>query len=121
MATKILLVEDDPLLIDIYLTKLRAENFEVEIARDGEEAINKWKEFCPDLIILDIVLPNNDGWEVLKKIRQEDSSTKILILSNLSQKEEVEKGLQLGADIYLIKSEYTPSEVINKIKQLLST
>ena len=119
MAKKILLVEDDPLLIDIYTTKLKEEGFEVLVATDGRMAQNLFLKEKPDLILLDIVLPNTSGWEVLKKINKESPQTKIVILSNLGQKEEIEKGLNLGADKYLIKTNYTPSEVIEEIKKLL--
>jgi len=113
---KVLLVEDDPFLIDIYTTKLKQEGFDLISAKDGEEALQKVEKEKPELVILDIVLPNIDGWQVLKKIK---GKAKILVLSNLSQKEEVEKGLKLGADKYLIKSDFTPSQVIKELKEIL--
>ena len=118
---KIILVEDDPFLIDIYTTKLKELDFAIQVATDGEEAINKIKEEKPDLIVLDIVLPHVDGWEILREIKGEEklAKTKIIILSNLGQKEEVEKGLQLGATKYLIKAHYTPSQVVEEIKKIL--
>jgi len=118
---KILLVEDDPFLIDIYATKLKLEGFDLITAKDGEEALEKLKKNKPVLIILDIVLPNMDGWQVLKQIKniQGAEKIKILVLSNLGQKEEVEKGLELGADKYLIKSNFTPSNVVKELKELL--
>jgi len=118
---KILLVEDDPFLIDIYTTKLKLENFDLLIAKDGEEALEKIKNDKPILVILDIVLPNIDGWQVLKQITEIDGAEKmkILILSNLGQKEEVEKGLKMGADKYLIKSNFTPSQVVKELKELI--
>jgi DNA-binding response OmpR family regulator len=115
---KILLVEDDPFLIDIYTTKLKAAGFSVEVAKDGQEAIRKLNEKTPDLLLLDIVLPQIDGWEILEKARNFEK-LKILVLSNLGQKEEVEKGLKLGATKYLIKAHYTPSEVVEEIKKVL--
>lgn len=118
---KILLIEDDPFLIDIYSTKLKESGFEFLVAKDGSEALTLLKKTKPDLVILDIVLPHIDGWQILKEIKDNESlaKAKIIILSNLGQKEEVEKGLQLGATKYLIKSDYTPSEVIQEIKKLL--
>lgn len=117
---KVLLVEDDPLLIDIYTTKLQQAEFEVSVAEDGEKAIHRAEEQKPDCMILDIVLPRKDGWEVLASIKKnpELEHTKMIILSNLGQREDVEKGKRLGADLYLIKAHYTPSQVVEEIKQL---
>jgi len=117
----ILLAEDDALLIDIYSMKLREAGFRVEIAKDGEEVLKKIKEKIPDLLLLDIVLPGISGWEILEKIRGDQSfkKLKIVILSNLGQKNEVERGLKLGADKYLIKAHYTPSQIVKEIKEVL--
>jgi DNA-binding response OmpR family regulator len=116
---KILLIEDDPLLIDIYTTKLKEAGFLAVVARDGEMAMEMIRKEKPDLVLLDIVLPHADGWEILKKIKKDPDAPKVVILSNLGQKEEVEKGLELGAEKYLIKADYTPSQVIEQIKEIL--
>jgi len=119
-------VEDDPFLIDIYATKFKEEGFQVKVANDGEEGLRKLREGEGneekfDLLVLDIVLPHVDGWEILKEIKASEKlkNLKIVILSNLGQKGEVEKGVKLGATKYLIKAHYTPSEVVAEIKQLL--
>ncbi len=119
---KILLIEDDPFIIDIYMTKLKESGFSVELAENGKKALEKIEEIKPDLVILDIVLPQIDGWEVLRKIKSkpEFKDLKVVILSNLGQKEEIEKGMNLGSVKYLIKAHYTPSEVIEEIKPLFS-
>jgi DNA-binding response OmpR family regulator len=118
---KILLVEDDSFLIDIYTTKLKESGFSVEVASEGDEAIRKAKEEEFDLVLLDIVLPKVDGWDILRQIKAESKlkDLKVIIISNLSQKEEVEKGMNLGAEKYLIKAHYTPSEVAKEIKEVL--
>jgi len=132
---QILLIEDDPFLIDIYTTKLKEEGFSIEVATGGEEGLRKLREKKFDLLVLDIVLPKIDGWEILEKLKTElpkeakvkmrtkfsspIKNLKIIILSNLGQKEEVEKGLRLGAEKYLIKAHYTPTEVVEEIKQVL--
>jgi len=118
---KILIVEDDPFLSEMYTTKLVQENFEVDLAVDGKEAIKKAREMKPDLILLDIVLPKMEGFEVLAEIKKdiELRNIQIIALTNLGQKEEVEKGLKLGADDYIVKAHFTPTEVINKIKQVI--
>jgi len=121
----ILLVEDDPFLIDIYATKFKEEGFSVEVANDGEEGLRKLGEGKNeekfDLLVLDIVLPHVDGWEILKEIKASEKlkNLKIVILSNLGQKGEVEKGIKLGATKYLIKAHYTPSQVVDEIKEVL--
>jgi len=131
----ILLVEDDPFLIDIYTTKLKESGFSADVATSGDEGLKKLREKKFDLLVLDIVLPKIDGWEILEKLKTElpkeakvkmrtkfsspIKNLKIIILSNLGQKEEVEKGLRLGAEKYLIKAHYTPTEVVEEIKQVL--
>lgn len=121
MKKSILLVEDDPFLVDIYSTKLKEVGFSVEVAENGEITLKKIRERMPDLLVLDLVLPRVDGWEILKEIKTDPALAKIpvVILSNLGQKSEVDKGLSMGAVKYLIKAHYTPSEVIEEIKKIL--
>ncbi|MDP2637400.1 MAG: response regulator [bacterium] len=120
---KILLIEDDPLLIDIYSTKLKESGFEVEVAENGEKGLAMLEQSVPDLVLLDIVLPKQNGWEVLQSIRakEELKGLKVVLLSNLGQKEEIEKGLSLGADRYLIKAHFTPTQVVEELQKLLKT
>jgi len=124
---KLLVVEDDPFLSDIYNTKLKQAGFEVDLAMTGEECMQKLADGKYDLMVLDIVLPQLDGWEVMsriKELRRQNSnpalnSLKIIILSNLGQKEEIRKGLDLGADGFMIKAHFTPSEVAEEINKTL--
>ena len=122
---KILLVEDDPFLIDIYQKKLKDSGFKVEVAKDGEKALEILKEKNFDLMLLDIVLPKIDGWKILEELREmkkekkDLEKMKILIWSNLGEKEDIKKGLSLGATSYLIKANFTPSEVVREIEKLL--
>ena len=121
MAKTILIVEDDKFLRELIAKKLIKENFEVSEAIDGEEGIKKVKSEQPDLVLLDLILPGIDGFEVLSKMKEDSSlvSIPVIILSNLGQKEDVEKGLKLGAADYLIKAHFTPGEIIDKIKIIL--
>jgi DNA-binding response OmpR family regulator len=118
---KILLIEDDAFLSDIYTTKLRESGLNVDVISDGEEALRKVKEQKYDLVLLDIVLPKMDGWDILKAIRSQPGlrDLKVIIISNLSQKEEIDKGLSLGALKYLVKAHYTPSEMLEEINEAL--
>ena len=121
--SKILLVEDDTLLIDIYSTKLKEAGYEFEVISDGNQVLEAVKTHKPDFVLLDIVLPQKDGWEILKSLK-EDAATKdvkVLVLSNLGQKEEIEKGLKLGAVQYLIKAHYTPSQVVQEIEKIINS
>lgn len=117
-ATKVLIVEDDKFLRDLIVQKLDKEGFKVSEAIDGEEGLKKIKEEPVHLILLDLILPGIDGFEVLKKIKEDPktASVPVIILSNLGQKEDVERGLKLGAQDYLIKAHFTPGEIIEKVK-----
>lgn len=119
MAKKILIIEDDKFLRELISRKLGNEGFETLEAVDGEEGIKKIKEEKPDLILLDLILPSIDGFEVLSRMKEEPNAIPVIILSNLGQKEEVEKGLKMGAVDYLIKAHFTPGEIIEKIKNIL--
>ncbi|KKU89086.1 MAG: Response regulator receiver protein [Candidatus Wolfebacteria bacterium GW2011_GWA2_47_9b] len=92
---KILLAEDDPFIIDIYTTKLKQANLEVEVVNEGDEVLEKARKQKPDLLLLDIVLPTMNGWEILRAIRESEDlkDLPVVILSNLYQKDEVEKGM----------------------------
>lgn len=122
-AKKILLVEDDPLIAEIYTKKLDECGFDVELAADGETAFKKIQEEMFDLVILDIVLPQLTGFELLKRMEKDIESKKltVLVLSNLGQKSDIELAKELGVVRYLIKANFTPSEVIFEIKKLLKT
>lgn len=118
MPKKILVVEDDRFLRELIIKKISKEGFEVVSAVDGEDGIKKIKEEKPDLVLLDLILPGIDGFEVLSQMKEdpEIKSIPVIILSNLGQKEDVEKGIKLGAQDYLIKAHFTPGEIIEKVK-----
>lgn len=119
---KILIIEDDPFLSEMYAVKFSQAGFGVGAAADGKEGLRKIEEDKPDLILLDIVLPKVDGFEVLEKIRKNKEFKKIpvILLTNLGQKSDIEKGLKMGADEYIIKAHFTPSAVVAKVKEVLA-
>ena len=121
MAKKILIVEDDKFLRELIVKKLTSEGYETSEAIDGEEGVKKIGEEKPDLVLLDLILPGIDGFEVLTQVKKnsELSQIPIIVLSNLGQKEDIEKGLNLGATDYLIKAHFTPNEIIEKLKKVL--
>ena len=121
MAKIILIIEDDKFLRELIAKKLIKEGYEISEAVDGEEGMKKVKEEKPDLVLLDLILPGIDGFEVLSRMREESAlaSIPVIILSNLGQREDVEKGLKMGAVDYLIKAHFTPGEIIEKIKNAL--
>lgn len=118
---KVLIIDDDDFLLDIYSTKFRDSGFLVEIAKEGKDIEEKARKLNPDLILLDLVMPNVDGFEMLKLLKKPEvaPNARIAILSNLDQKEDIDKGLSLGADDYIIKADFTPSEVVERTKKLL--
>ncbi len=119
---KVLLVEDDSFLRDLISQKLIKEGFQVSQGVDGEDGFLKATKEKPHIVLLDLILPGLDGFEVLKKIRADATmnAMPIIILSNLGQKDDIEKGIQLGATDYLVKAHNTPGEIIEKVKSTLA-
>ena len=113
----ILVVEDDVFLAKIYKTKLSKEGFELSLAHDGEEALAQIKQKRPDLILLDLMMPKKDGFEVMEELAKDPECKKIpiIILSNLGQESDVERGLALGAKDYFVKANVSLNEIIKKI------
>ena len=118
---KILVVEDDTFLRELIVQKLDQSGYDIVEAVDGEDGVKQAKAEKPDVILLDIILPGIDGFEVLRQLKEDEtlSSIPVLILSNLGQKEDIEKGMKLGAKDFLIKAHFTPGEIIEKIKNIL--
>lgn len=117
----ILIVEDDEFLRSLTAKRLEKENYHIEVAVDGENAISVVDTIKPSLILLDLLLPGKDGFEVLKKIRSTEATKAIpvIIFSNLGQKEDIEKAKALGVDDFLIKANFTLDDVVVKIKKLI--
>lgn len=117
----ILVVEDDGFLLSMYATKLNLENYKVVQATTGVQALKMMSKELPDLILLDLKLPEMDGFEVLKNIKaNKDTSTiPVIVLTNYSEKEHIDQCFSLGATDYLIKAHFVPSEVVGKIKNIL--
>jgi len=119
--SKILLIEDDKFLRELIIQKLGREGFEVAEATEGEGGLLKMKEEKPDLVLLDLLLPGIDGFEVLSRMKKDPEleATPVIILSNLGQRDDVQKGIDLGAEDYLIKAHFTPGEIVGRIKATL--
>ncbi|HBC70727.1 TPA: response regulator [Candidatus Campbellbacteria bacterium] len=115
---KILIVDDDKFLLDMYTYKFKEKGFDVTQAFGSLEAYDKLKEgITPDVMLLDVVMPAMDGFELLAKIKSEKlaPNAKVVMLSNLGQPSDVEKGRSLGAKGYVVKASATPSEVVEKV------
>lgn len=119
---KILLVEDDRFLIKAVYTKFAQKGFEVVLANDGDEAISKAKMEKPELVLLDMVLPKKSGFEVLRELKSnpETSAIPVFILSNLAQDQDIQEGKALGAVDYIIKSNTSLSEIVEKVANFLA-
>ncbi|HEX8974370.1 MAG TPA: response regulator [Patescibacteria group bacterium] len=118
---KLLIVEDDAILQKSLEDFLSTEGFEVSCASDGEAGVEMAHTNKPDLILLDIVLPKKDGYEVLQEIKADEavSHIPIVLLTNLGSVSDVEKALELGATTYLVKADYKLEEVTAKVKEIL--
>jgi DNA-binding response OmpR family regulator len=121
MAIKILLAEDDLQLVDMYNRKFELEGFDVRIAEDGQKALEILKEFIPDVILLDIMMPQVTGLEVLEEVKKDDrlKDSLVIMLTNLADEKTAEKIYELGATDYFVKAEMTPLEVTSKVKELI--
>jgi two-component system alkaline phosphatase synthesis response regulator PhoP len=119
---KVLLIEDEKEVAELYRLKLSLDGYDVSVAENGEEGLKKALEDKPELIFLDIKMPGMDGFEVLKHLRADKvtKDTPVVILSNFDEQEMIEKGLTLGANEYLIKSQFTPADLSAKAKTWFS-
>ena len=115
----ILIIEDDKLLSKMYAEKFKLEGFDTIVAQDGEEGLEYISEKNPSFILLDMMLPKFTGQDVLNQLKKrvsDKATPPIIALTNLAQKEEAQKALELGAKEYLVKAMYTPDQVVEKVK-----
>jgi len=119
MEKKILLIEDEEIMIDLLRKKLVAEGYKVLVARNGEEGLELMKESLPDLVLLDIIMPKKDGFEVMEEKKKDKNLKKIplIIISNSGQAIELDRAKALGARDWLVKTEFDPKEVLEKVKK----
>lgn len=119
----VFIIEDDRFLLDMYVMKFNERGFTVSAAFNGQDALDKISkgEVKPDLVLLDLVMPGIGGFDVLDKIKKEKllPNSSVVILSNLGQKEDIDRGLSLGADGYIVKASATPTEVVNRVLTIL--
>lgn len=120
---KILVVEDEQYLRDLYVEILKNEGFFVDEAKDGEEAYQAMYRGGYDLVLLDVLLPKMDGFEIMKKLKEETPpqtpNSTVVMLTNLEHPNSIAKGVELGIRGYLIKSDYNPEELLEEIKRYL--
>lgn len=119
----IFIVDDDKFLLDMYAIKFKESGFKTESALGSLDAFSRLKEGLePDVVLFDLVMPAMDGFEFLQKIKKEEvaKTAKFIILSNLGQDSDIQKGEQLGADGYIVKANMTPSEVVQYVTKILN-
>lgn len=119
----VLIVDDDRFLLDMYSIKFNEQDFEVKLAGSAEEALNILNQgLVPDIVLIDVIMPGMDGFSLIAEMRKQqfDRKVALIILSNLGQKSDIEKGLASGADGYIVKASATPSEVVSKVTEILN-
>ncbi|MFA6391818.1 MAG: response regulator [Patescibacteria group bacterium] len=118
---KILLIEDDKMLLEMYTAKFTREGFEIETAENGSDGLKAARNAKPDMILLDIIMPKLDGFATLKEIRKDENikDVPVILLTNLGQDQDIQKGKDLGADDYFVKANHTPTEIVEKVQDLL--
>lgn len=121
MAKKVFIVEDDEFLRSLTVKRLEKEGYEVAVSPDGEGAMDGILKEKPDIILLDLLLPGLNGYEVLQKIRDngETKSMPVIVFSNLGQREDIEKAKAIGVSDFLIKANFTLDDVVIKVSSLL--
>lgn len=118
---KILIIEDDANLRNVLEEFFEAEKMLVKTASDGESGLKSLRDFLPDVVLLDIILPKKDGYEIIKEIKSDDKvkDIPIILLTNLGGLNDIEKALALGATTYLVKGDYQVKEIVEKVKEIL--
>lgn len=122
MAKHILVVEDDPLMARMYQKIFTFEKYDVALAGNGEEGLEKIRKSPPSIVLLDIMMPKMNGLQVLEKLKS-DPETKgipVVMLTNLAGEKDAEKALVKGAVKYIVKSQHEPKEVVKMVKEILS-
>jgi CheY-like chemotaxis protein len=121
MAKKILIIEDEELLSSLLKKKFSGLGFDVFVSEDGEKGLQAIRELRPDLVLLDIIMPKMGGLEVLKIVKEDDTinNIKIMVISNSGQPVELERAKELGAQDWLVKTEFDPQEVVDKAVRLV--
>jgi len=119
---KVLLVEDDDLIQELYETVLKLRNFEVELANDGIEGLEKARALKPDVVLLDVMMPKMNGLEMLEKLKSdpEIKNIPVIMLSNIADENHIRAALNQGALKYIIKSEHVPMEVVGLVEEVLA-
>ena len=119
---KVLIVEDDPLMSRMYQKIFTFEGYEVEMAGDGEEGLEKAKTVKPTIMLLDVMMPKMNGLQVLEKLKldPETKTIPVIMLTNLAGQQDAETAMTKGAIKYIVKSEYEPKEVANMVKEILA-
>lgn len=118
---KVLLVEDDVFMIELLANELNNAGFEVSVGKTGKEGVEKFQKTKPEVVLLDLILPDEHGFDVLRKIKRLEggAQAKVIILSNISESADVKEAQKLGIDEYLVKVNYSIAEIVEKIKKLL--
>ena len=121
MAIKVLVVEDDAFLIKAYQVKLTASGFDLQVAKDGDEALETLKSFKPDIILLDLVMPRRDGFSTLEEIKKQDDLKQIpvIVTSNLAQKEDIDRVRALGANDVITKSDMSLEDLVKRVNKIV--
>jgi CheY-like chemotaxis protein len=119
--TKVLIVEDDVFLRKMYTKKFQVNGFEIETASNGQEGLQKMSSFSPDIVLMDVMMPKLNGIEAIEKAKADENlkHIPILVLTNLSSAEDADTAVKKGAKAYLIKSEHTPTQIVEKVKKYL--
>lgn len=117
----ILLIEDEEMISSMYKTKFTMEKLDLVTAADGETGLKLAKERKPDIVLLDIILPKIDGFQVLRELKADPDlkAVPVVLLTNLGQESDIEKGKKLGADDYFVKANHTPADIVAKVKTVL--
>lgn len=120
--TKIAIIEDDPVINQMYRMKFEADGFEVELADNGNRGVALVETFKPDIILLDLQMPQMSGAEALSEIRKHDwgKHIPVIILTNMGEEESPKSLKALGIHSYIVKADLTPSQVVNRVKEALS-
>jgi len=120
---KIIVVEDDPMLGEIYVKKFTDAGFDMKLVTSGKAVEDEVKSFQPEMVLLDIVLPDMDGYEILKSLAKNDNtrSIPVYVFSNLSAKEDIERATNLGAKGFITKSSFTPTQLVDEVKKFLGS